>query len=179
MNTLDAYAVEFLGPEKVVLHSNAEFGRSRRGACMAAAKSDTRQLAFFLDGTKSETVLSLCSLDSQIGHQGAQCRYGLHVRLAPVEKRSPTLRVRVCDSDISAKGLSEEFQGFSSYLSNVNPLGIGRLPRVLSDSDGVGIALDADCPVRIEDAGEIGECCLVHPLSLRGGGDVIWAENRL
>lgn len=168
----DSDAVEFLRANEARFHDRAEFGGTGSGTGMSTPPGDASDLTFLLSRSQGEAVLSLCSLDSQVGQERGERGCGFAISLPPVPQRTPTFGAWIGDTDVSTESLGEEFERSSFDLADVDAFAVARLSRVTDHSDGVRVALDADGPIRIEDTSEVRESCFVHSPILPGGGDV-------
>lgn len=165
-------SVEFLSPKEVSLHLDAELFQASGRPNVPTTPREASEFACFLDLTKGEAVLCLSALDPQVREQSGQSGCCFEVGLPPVPQRLTSFGIGVGDPDVAAERLSKEFERSTFDLPDVDTLAVGRLLGVLADPYGVGVALDTDRPVRIEDAGEVCKGFSVHALTLLSGGEV-------
>ena len=130
-----------------------------------------RCTAGVLHDPEGESVICLCGLDQKEWPEGLETGDGAQVSGLPRVEGPPTVAAWSVHPSVSTEQFMEESDSARLNLPNSHALRVDGLSGVPSDAHGVGASLDADGPVRVDNAGQIGEEGPLHNAVLTGGGE--------
>lgn len=115
-----------------------------------------------LAGAEGQGNVCLAGLDSEMGAQRGDCISCNKVGAFPTMQKPAVSRIGLLCSTRPAKRLFQEGDSFGLNLLDTNALLILRVPVFTQNALAIRRPLDADIPIRVDNAREISQDHLVH-----------------
>ncbi len=147
-------------------HFVGQFNRAIPTADVTATLSNAD---FFADGfypPQFKADISLPVLDSHERSDSFDCSDSLQVGYLPSVERLTAFCVWVCDESVSPKYSMKQIDRERFNLLDTNPLGICVLGGIANNAAGIGIFLDSDSSIGVNNSSEICQICSFHITSV-------------